>query len=162
MKFRFDVAIAGRLGFELNPSVLTPQEISELKKRLVVANQLRSLIQRGDLYRLLSPYGHDEMALLYTDGQDAVLLAYTLGNYPRGEEHIHSKGEGIPIQGLHPNAVYKIEELIPNEEGWHCPLRNQTLSGNALMANKIKLSWSGPLQSVVILFRKQTVFPLDS
>lgn len=145
LKFRFDVALAGRLGFELDPGKLSPEETEELKFRLATAKKLRPLVQLGELYRLVSPYESTDAALLYTDGARALALAYT------SERRFTEQTLHLPLHGLNADLHYHIEELMPNAEGTHCQQHGMALSGCQLAQTGLELRWNAPLQSSVIL-----------
>lgn len=149
-KFRFDVALAGRLGLELDPRTLSPQEQEEYRTRIALAHRLRPLTQLGDLYRLISPYDGPDAALLYTDGEQALLLAYTTQR-PYTDQHTR-----IPLRGLQTTRRYHIEELLPDTTGHHCPLHHHTLGGDTLMHNGLPLRWNRPHQSCVLLLTPET------
>lgn len=144
LKFRFDVALAGRLGLELDPRALSDEEIRDIRARVELAKELRPIVQLGDLYRLISPYTGPDCALLYIHGRDALLLAYTTQRVYTDQ---HTR---IPLHGLNPNARYRIEETAPDASGYHCPLQGQTLGGDALLASGIPIRWTHPQQSCVL------------
>lgn len=56
LKFRFDVAMTGRLGMEIQPKNMTDEEKEFSKKAIAAYKSIRPVIQYGDLYRLISPY----------------------------------------------------------------------------------------------------------
>lgn len=144
LKFRFDVALAGRLGLELDPRALSDEEMLDIRARVELAKELRPIVQQGELYRLVSPYTGPDCALLYLHGRDALLLAYTTQRVYTDQ---HTR---IPLQGLNPNARYRIEELAPDATGYHCPLQGQTLGGDALLASGMPIRWTHPQQSCVL------------
>lgn len=144
LKFRFDVALAGRLGLELDPRALSDEEIRDIRARVGLAKELRPIVQLGDLYRLVSPYTGPDCALLYIHGRDALLLAYTTQRVYTDQ---HTR---IPLHGLNPNARYRIEETAPDASGYHCPLQGQTLGGDALLASGIPIRWTHPQQSCIL------------
>lgn len=147
LKFRFDVALAGRLGFELDPRTLSRSEEEELRSRLALANKLRPLVQTGELYRLVNPYEKPDCALLYTDRKQALLLAYT-----RAERSFTNQHTTIPIRGLQSERHYLIEEQLPDTSRPLCPQNGCIMRGAELMSNGLPIHWSRPLQSVCILF----------
>ena len=63
LKFRFDVAMSGRLGMEIQPKDMN--ETDKLFARRVIAEykNIRPIVQFGDLYRLISPYDNKESLL---------------------------------------------------------------------------------------------------
>lgn len=144
LKFRFDVALAGRLGLELDPRTLSDEEMRDIRARVELAKELRPIVQLGDLYRLVSPYTGPDCALLYTHGREALLLAYTTQRVYTDQQ------TRIPLHGLNPNARYRISELAPDATGYHCPLQGQTLGGDALLASGIPIRWTHPQQSCVL------------
>ena len=145
LKFRFDVALAGRLGLELDPRALTDSEMEEIRTRVELAKELRHITQLGELYRLISPYEGPDCALLYTHGKRALLLAYTTQR-PYTEQHTR-----IPLRGLDPATRYTLTELAPDSTGHHCPLHTHTLGGDTLMATGLPIRWTRPQQSCIIL-----------
>ena len=56
LKFRFDVAMTGRLGMELQPKDLTGDELPFAEQAIKNYKRIRPIVQFGDLYRLKSPY----------------------------------------------------------------------------------------------------------
>ena len=60
LKLRFDVAMSGRLGLELQPSKMTGKEKEFARRAIADYKEIRPIVQQGDLYRLISP------CLLYT------------------------------------------------------------------------------------------------
>lgn len=147
LKFRFDVALAGRLGLELDPCSLTPEQEEEFRCSLAQATKLRSIVQQGDLYRLVSPYDGPDCALLYRHGEQALLLAYTT---QRHFTHQHTR---IPIHGLEHTTRYHLTELGSDSTGTRSPYNALTLSGDALMATGIPIHWNRPFQSCVLLLQ---------
>lgn len=149
IKFRFDVALMGRLGLELDPRTLTAEESAEFRRRIALAKRLRPLTQLGELYRLASPYEGPDCALLFIGtGEEcgkALLLAYTTER-AYTDQHIR-----IPLRGLTGAARYHIEELEPDGSGNRCPLHGATLGGDTLLASGMPIHWNAPMQSCVLL-----------
>lgn len=56
LKLRFDVAMSGRLGLELQPSKMTGKEKEFARRAIADYKEIRPIVQQGDLYRLISPY----------------------------------------------------------------------------------------------------------
>ena len=118
IKFRFDVAMTGRLGIELQPSQMSGEEKEFSKMALKTYKEIvRPVVQLGDLYRLVSPYEHNIASLMYVSpGRDrAILFAY----------HHHFRFgdmfDNIRLQGLDPSAQYRVRDintLDPGKEKW--------------------------------------------
>lgn len=145
LKFRVDVATCGRIGLELDPRRLTPEEKRELKERLSLALRLRPLVQQGELYRLLSPFSGSDCALLFRRGSQALLLAFTVER-PFTHQHLL-----LPLKGLNPSSRYEVKELAPDETGRHCLLSHSCAGGDYLMSHGLPIRWNCPLQSCVLL-----------
>ncbi len=146
LKFRFDVALAGRLGLELDPRKLTDTEMEEIRTRVELAAELRPITQLGELHRLVSPYEGPDCALLYTYEGKALLLAYTTQRVYTDQQ------TRIPLRGLDPGTRYSITELAPDSTGHHCALQGLTLGGDTLLATGLPIRWTRPQQSCLILF----------
>lgn len=145
LKFRFDVALAGRLGFELDPRALNEEDAKEIRDRLTLYKKLAPLTQQGDLYRIVSPYDGSDCAMLFTDGAKALVLLYTT------ERAFTNQYTRFKLQGLTEQSTYLIEELMPDASGTHCPAQGTTMSGQKLMQVGLPIRWNRPLQSAVIL-----------
>lgn len=147
LKFRFDVALAGRLGLELDPRKLTEAEMEEIRTRVELAKELRPITQLGELHRLVSPYEGPDCALLYTHENRALLLAYTTQRVYTDQ---HTR---LPLRGLNPATRYTITELAPDSTGYHCPVQGHTLGGDTLLATGLPIRWTRPQQSCLILLQ---------
>lgn len=145
LKFRFDVALAGRLGFELDPRMLAESDVKEIRERLSLYRELAPLTQQGDLYRLISPYESSDCAMLYTDGHQALVLLYTT---ERAFTNQHTR---IRLQGVDKRITYHVKEMMPDASGTHCPMDGRTVSGEELTYSGLPIRWNRPLQSSVVL-----------
>lgn len=115
LKFRFDMACAGRLGMELQPKNLTEQERSLADRCIRSYKRYRDLVFTGDVYRLASPYDGDYYALMYVsqDQRRAVVYAYCL-KYQNRAVGAHA----FRLDGLDPSRRYKVTELNVNRSCW--------------------------------------------
>lgn len=110
IKFRFDVAMSGRLGLELQPKDIPAGEMAFAREAITnYKNHVRELVTKGDLYRLISPYActnnHAANMLVSKDKRKAVLFAYCTGFNRRGIRPT------VHLQGLDPAKVYRITEI---------------------------------------------------
>jgi len=115
IKFRFDVATAGRLGMELQPKDLTPEEREFAVKAIASYKSYRDIVQNGDLYRILSPYESDFYSLMYVskDKKRAVVFAYCLEYQGRVQK------PQLRLYGLNPEYKYTLTELnVPKPRFW--------------------------------------------
>jgi alpha-galactosidase len=124
LKYRFDVAMTGRLGFELHPKKMTSDEVVFAKAAVADYKRIRPVVQRGDLYRLVSPYEKPMAALMYVGGQDALPTPEGTEDMARGDERtpqavVFALGlkidgeivENLKLRGLEAEATYSIREI---------------------------------------------------
>ena len=108
LKYRFDVAMAGRLGMELQPEDLQGDERVFAKNAIETYKQIRPIVQFGDLYRLVSPYDEGGWAAsMYVDKdkKNAVVFAYSF------EFHGRDRFLEFKLDGLDEKKKYKLTEL---------------------------------------------------
>ena len=131
LKYRFDVAMSGRLGFELHPKDMTAEELRFAKARVIQYKRIRPTVQCGELYRLVSPYEHPYASLMYVNESKtkAVLFAY-------GLDKELSVSEKIVLDGLDPKKSYTVN--------------GQTFSGAQLMSEGLAIVLKGRYASEVI------------
>ena len=149
LKFRFDVAMAGRLGIELQPSDMTEKERAFAKKCIATYKRIRPVVQFGDLYRLISPYGgQNEAALMYVSpGKDhAVAFLYVLRYQCRYAYPI------LKLRGLDPGKKYRIVELNKESERSYCKGDGKVFTGDFLMKYGVQVQIYKPNQSAVLEF----------
>lgn len=147
LKFRFDVAITGRLGIELQPKQLTSEE-KEFARNCIENYRtiVRPLVQLGDLYRGISPYGNTgRTSLCYVSKtkKAGVLFAYSIDHH-KLTENINYK-----FKGLDPDKVYMLKELNVWQNS-NFPYNNKEFTGAFLMQFGLELPLSRPYTSMVI------------
>lgn len=106
LTYRFLSSMQGALGIGANLSKWTPEEMATAKQMIARYKRIRSIVQRGDLYRLNDGTDSGERSVTETvarDGSQAVVFAF-----------LHSSSEGYPyprihLRGLDPDALYEIE-----------------------------------------------------
>ena len=109
LKFRFDVAMSGRLGMEMQPGSMSEKEREYAKKTIAEYKEiLRPIVQQGNLYRLVSPYDRKGYAsLMYTndDASRAIVFAYKM-------EHFNNMlVPRLRLDGLDASRTYEFREL---------------------------------------------------
>lgn len=102
---RGHVAMAGNLGYELDLSRLSSEELEEIKAQTDSYRQIRRLVQFGDYYRLLSPFEGEEAAWMFVapDRGEAVVCYCQTFATP------NSPFRTLRLQGLDPEADYRIQ-----------------------------------------------------
>lgn len=108
IKFRTDVAMMGKLGFDIVVSKLAENELSYCQEAIKNYNAVKSIIWQGDQYRLANPREGSVASMLYlNEGKTAGVIFNYLVNNRYGE------GSKFPIllKGLAPSKKYKIKEI---------------------------------------------------
>ncbi len=147
IKYRFDVAMSGRLGFELHPGNITDKsEIPFIKDAVETYKRIRPVIQQGDLYRLVSPYDGDYASIIYVseDKKRAVLFYYGLA---RGicKNYIPF----VQLKGLDADTRYKIKEINLSEGNLHANFPETPIGGDALMTMGVSVRLGSCYDSAV-------------
>ncbi len=128
LKFRCDVAMSGRLGIELQPKHMNDQEREQVMTYFRDYKELRTTVQTGDLYRLVSPYDRKGVAaIMYNGDEGAVLFIYKTDNY---------YNQPIPrfrMAGLDANKTYTITEKNIRVGQEPCSLNGKKFTGKFLM-----------------------------
>lgn len=120
IKFRTDVAMMCKLGFDIKMSDMSGNEQEYCNLAVKNYNRLKPVILEGDLYRLVSPYGSNHTSSMYIgkDKSKAVVFAFDI--HPRYGE----KTLPVRLQGLDADKMYRIKEINLN------PGANSSLNGN--------------------------------
>lgn len=130
IKFRFDVAGAGRLGLELQTKNMTEDEKAFAKRAIESYKTYRDIIAAGDLYRIGSPYDDaGTYGILYVseDKSRAVFFSYCI------KYQSPTTCPQFKLQGLDLDKNYRIVELnVDKSRSW---FSGKTLPGD-LLVNK--------------------------
>ncbi|GAB3890162.1 alpha-galactosidase [Spirosoma agri] len=108
IKFRTDVAMMGKVGYDIVVSKLDANELAFSQQALKTYEQIKNVVWQGDLFRLASPYATDMASLMYvSDAKDrAVWFSYlTKNRYKAGST------APVRLKGLDPAKNYSIREL---------------------------------------------------
>lgn len=111
VKFRTDVAMMGKLGFDINLHDLGEADLKYAKHAIKEYKRLMPVILDGDQYRLVSPYDKNHTSTMYVgkDGKQAVVFAFDI--FPRSVEH----SKNVKLKGLDPTAKYSVREICRND-----------------------------------------------
>jgi alpha-galactosidase len=108
IKFRTDVAMMGKLGFDIVVSKLPEKDLKFCKDAVILYNGIKSIIWGGDQYRLSNPRTENVASLLYVDSlkNNGVIFNYLVNNrYEEGSK------KPIKITGLATDKKYRIREV---------------------------------------------------
>lgn len=108
LKFRTDVAMMGKLGFDIVVSHLSENDLEFGKTAIANYNAVKAVIWHGDQYRLADPREGSIAAVLYMDAQktSGVIFNYLVNNR-------YDAGSKLPIllNGLDAAKKYSIKEI---------------------------------------------------
>ena len=132
LETRFNVACGGVLGYELDMSKFSEEELEIVSKQIAFYKEYRKVLQFGDYYRLGDAFGENVTGFM-TVSKDkntavAVVIAY---------EYIIAGPElTIGFKGLNPSAVY---EVTTREQDNYKDVLSFTAGGDLLMNGKIPM-----------------------
>ncbi|WP_321335270.1 alpha-galactosidase [uncultured Bacteroides sp.] len=130
IKFRTDVAMMGKLGFDIKLADMNQDEITFCHDAVVTYNRLKPVVLEGDMFRLVSPYSGNHTSTMYVskDQRKAVLFAFDV--HPRYAE----KQLPVRLQGLNADHMYRVKEinLMPGATSSFSG-NDETFSGEYLM-----------------------------
>jgi alpha-galactosidase len=105
LRTRGNVAMSGNFGYELDLSLMGPEDKAEVKRQVAQYKALRGLIQFGDFYRLRSPFeGNDTAWMVVAKDKSEAFVVYV---------HVLAEANApldwLRLQGLDPAAHYVCE-----------------------------------------------------
>ncbi len=146
LKFRVDVAMMGKLGFDMQIDKLKKPDKQFIENAVKVYNQIKGLVWYGDLYRLVSPYEGNRAALMYVAENKKRAVVYTFSLH----DILNPVNPPIKLQGLDPDTEYLVKEINLREgEKSQCRESGHVYSGSYLMNAGIHAPIGGPAQSAV-------------
>ncbi|HEY8917244.1 MAG TPA: alpha-galactosidase [Chitinophaga sp.] len=130
LKFRTDVAMMGKLGFDIVVSKLPANDLQFVQGAVKTYNALKSIIWQGDQYRLSNPRESNVASILYVNEQQStgVIFNYLVNN----RYDVHS-AMPIRLKGLKPAGKYKIKEVNVYPGAKSTIDESKTYSGDFLM-----------------------------
>ncbi len=108
IKYRTDVAMMGKLGFDIVVSKLNEKDLKFCQDAIKTYNAVKPIIWQGNQYRLQNPVGNDVAAVLYLNEEktSGVIFNYLVNNrYDAGSTR------PIHLKGLDAQKRYRIKEL---------------------------------------------------
>ena len=136
LKYRFDVAMTGRMGFELHPKDLSADELAFAKRAVADYKRIRLIVQQGDLYRLESPYDGSRATLAYVSPDKRQSVVFVLGL-----DRPDDAPAGFELPWLSPDVRYACREI-------NCGSRRHEVT---LEDRRLKTALIGPYDSAVFV-----------
>ena len=149
LEYRFLSSMQGSLGIGANLNKWSPEDLATAKNMIAQYKAVRETVQRGELYRLITPEHGNEQSVTESvarDGHEAVVFAFLhssneLYAYPR-----------LHLEGLEPNANYRIDILNGRVSG-DTP---QHASGAYWMDRGIDLDLQGDFRAMAFRVERLT------
>ncbi len=108
IKFRTDVAMMGKLGFDIVVSRLSATDLQFCQEAIKTYNSLKQIIWQGDQYRLANPREGSVASMMYLDSAktSGVIFNYLVNNR-------YDEKSRLPVQfkGLNPALTYRLTEI---------------------------------------------------
>ncbi|MBK5719611.1 alpha-galactosidase [Dysgonomonas sp. Marseille-P4677] len=147
VKFRVDVAMMCKMGFDINIKELGENDQIFCKNAVQNYNKIKKVVFDGDLYRLISPYENNHASVMYVNGEKNKAVVYAYDIYPRYGEDLFP----VKLQGLDNNKMYKVKEinLMPNQKS-QLPCNENLYSGDYLMKIGLDILSTNRLTSRII------------
>lgn len=107
LKFRVDVAMMCKLGFDIGIAGMTDEEQEFCRGAVSHFKRLSPVILQGDFYRLVSPYETNHASVMHVDKNKDKAVVYAYDLHPRFGEKLFP----VKLQGLDPVKKYLVEEI---------------------------------------------------
>lgn len=108
LKFRIDVAMMGKLGFDIVVKNLNPVDLAFAQQAVKTYDRIKGIIWHGDQYRLADPHEGPIASVMYLDAKktSAIIFSYLVNNR-------FDQGSKIPVRlkGLDANKNYRLQEI---------------------------------------------------
>ena len=152
LKFKLDVAMMCRLGFDIKINELSAEEQQFAQEAVQTYERIKPTVFDGDLYRLVSPYSGNHTASMYVGKDKSKAHVFAFDIHPRYDEQIPK----LKLNGLDPNAKYKVEEInLMPESSSGLSVNNKVYSGDYLMTVGLDLFSAGALRSHLLELTRQ-------
>jgi len=147
LKTRFDIALTAKLGMDLQPSQMTPEEYAFSKNAIQTYKEIRKTVLFGDLYRILSPYTSNRVVYMYVNENKSEAIVF---NFLIRKE-VYATPPNYVLQGLDPQKKYKLTEINKedNNRSRFSKYEGKTFSGEYLMKVGLNFTMSEEYESVV-------------
>lgn len=109
IKFRTDVAMMGKMGYDIVVDELKPEELQFSQQAIKNYQSISDMIWHGDLYRLVNPWENPISSTMFvsTKKDRAIVFNYVVSNRYESSFSIAP----IKLQGLDPQKKYRLTEI---------------------------------------------------
>jgi alpha-galactosidase len=151
IKFRTDVAMMGKLGFDIVVKHLSEKDLQYCQNAIKQYNSFKDIVWWGKQYRLANPSEGDiaSMAYINEDRSRGIVFNY-LVNYRYGSGSVYP----VRLKGLDPAAKYRITEICLYPGTKTSVDESKTYSGEFLMTIGFNPVVNAQRTSVVLSIEK--------
>jgi alpha-galactosidase len=147
LKFRTDVAMMGKLGYDINVSKLTEQELRFTQQAVMEYDTFKNIIWQGDQYRLSDPNTDATASIMYMENGHGSGILF---NYLVSDRYGKNTKLPVKLKGLDANKLYAVKELSLYPGTASTLPANLQLSGDFLMKIGINPDVNAKRTSVVL------------
>jgi alpha-galactosidase len=108
LKFKMDVAMMGKLGFDIVFNKLGEKDKTFAKQAVENYNGFKDIIWHGDLYRLSDPKSENIASLVYVNQTKSTAIMF---NYLVNNRYDIKSRQPIVLNGLDVKKKYKVSEI---------------------------------------------------
>ena len=132
LETRFNIACGGVLGYELDMTKLSDEEMDVVSRQIEFYKEYRKVLQFGDFYRLGNAFGENVAGFMSVSKDKSTAIAVvTVYDYI-----IAGPALTVKFKGLNPSAVY---EVTTREQANYKNVLSFTAGGDLLMQGNISL-----------------------
>ena len=143
LEFKFDVSMAGVLGVGYDITKWDDRQKKIAMDKIAQYKAIRETVQKGNVYRIVSPHEENRSILQYTDKNQkkAVVFVYQMAEYPANSTNETQRSPLVKLRGLAPDMRYQIEGI------------REFYSGKYLMEAGIEFPLRGGYKSRIFVVR---------
>jgi alpha-galactosidase len=108
LKFKTDVAMMGKLGFDVKVNELSPKDLLFAQNAVKAYDGFKDIVWHGDQYRLQDPYENKVASIAYVSPAKDQAMVF---NYHMQTTFSTLINLPVKLKGLAPNQNYTIEEI---------------------------------------------------
>ncbi|WP_423148157.1 alpha-galactosidase [Rubrolithibacter danxiaensis] len=108
IKYRTDVAMMGKLGFDIVVSKLSENDLEFCQQAVKAYKGFSDIVWHGDQYRLLSPWENDLAAVMYVNGNKSKAIVF---NYLVNSRYGSGSSSPVKFKGLNESKKYSVKEI---------------------------------------------------
>ncbi|GAP73302.1 alpha-galactosidase [Candidatus Symbiothrix dinenymphae] len=146
LEYKFDVCMAGVLGVGYDITKWDDKQKAIAKEKIALYKEIRETVQKGNTYRIVSPYDENRSILQYVDKdkRSAVVFVYNMAEYHDNTIAERQRSPLVKLRGLLPDVHYQIEGM------------KESFSGAYLMEVGVVFPLRGAFKSRIFKVKAQT------